>query len=82
MMGPVGMRCPILVGRDAELSALRAHLAGALAGRGGFVLVRGEAGLGKSRLCRELIEGGPRPERSTSDSPSQSRPLIGSGRNP
>jgi len=55
--GPVGMRCPILVGREAELSALRAHLASALAGRGGFVLVRGEAGLGKSRLCRELIDG-------------------------
>lgn len=55
--GRVGMRCPILVGREAELSALRAHLANALGGRGGFVLIRGEPGLGKSRLCRELIDG-------------------------
>lgn len=53
----VGMRCPILVGRDAELGALRAHVAAALDGRGGFAMVRGEAGLGKSRLCRELIDG-------------------------
>jgi DNA-binding CsgD family transcriptional regulator len=53
----VGVRCPIFVGRDAELGALRARLAGALDGRGGFVLVRGAAGLGKSRLCRELIDG-------------------------
>jgi DNA-binding CsgD family transcriptional regulator/tetratricopeptide (TPR) repeat protein len=55
--GAVGMRCPILIGRDAELGALRAHLADALDGRGGLAIVRGEAGLGKSRLCRELIDG-------------------------
>jgi len=36
---------------------LRAHLAAALDGRGGFAAVCGDAGLGKSRLCRELIEG-------------------------
>jgi predicted ATPase len=52
----VAMRCPILVGRDAELSALRARLAAALDGHGGFVVVRGEAGIGKSRLCREVID--------------------------
>ena len=59
----VGVRCPVFVGRDAELGALRAHLAAALDGRGGFAMVRGAAGLGKSRLCRELIDdaaaGGP-----------------------
>jgi DNA-binding CsgD family transcriptional regulator len=53
----VGVRCPVLVGRDAELGALRAYLAAALEGRGGFAMVRGAAGLGKSRLCRELIDG-------------------------
>lgn len=53
----VGMRCPTLIGRDAELGALRAHLADALDGRGGLAMVRGEAGLGKSRLWRELIDG-------------------------
>jgi AAA ATPase domain len=53
----VGVRCPVFVGRDAELGALRAHLAAALDGRGGFAMVRGAAGLGKSRLCRELIDG-------------------------
>src|SRR5690349_23034303 len=57
MMGVVGVRCPIFVGRDAELGALRARLSGALDGHGGFVMVRGAAGLGKSRLCRELIDG-------------------------
>jgi DNA-binding CsgD family transcriptional regulator len=45
------------VGREAELRALRARLEDALGGRGGFAIVRGEAGLGKSRLCRELIDG-------------------------
>ena len=54
--GPVGMRCPILVGRDAELSALRAHLAGALAGRGGFVLVRGEAACGGGAAAADQVE--------------------------
>jgi len=53
----VGVRCPIFVGREAELGALRARLEDALGGRGSFAMVRGEAGLGKSRLCRELIDG-------------------------
>ena len=53
----VGVRCPVFVGRDAELGALRAHLADALDGRGSFAMVRGAAGLGKSRLCRELMDG-------------------------
>src|SRR5579859_4292806 len=49
--------CPVLVGRDAEVGRLRAALAGALAGRGGTVLVAGEAGIGKSRLVRETVAG-------------------------
>ena len=44
----------ILVGRDRELSTLRGSLEAARAGRGSFVTIGGEAGLGKSRLISEL----------------------------
>ena len=46
--------CPVLVGRDAELSALTAALAATLAGTGQLIFVTGEPGIGKSRLAREL----------------------------
>ena len=46
--------CPILVGRDAELSALEDALLAARRGAGGVVVVSGDAGAGKSRLCAEL----------------------------
>jgi DNA-binding CsgD family transcriptional regulator len=46
--------CPVLVGRDAELRALTDALACARGGHGGVVFVTGEAGVGKSRLVREL----------------------------
>ena len=39
-----------LIGRDAELVAVRALLAEAVAGHGGAVLVEGEAGIGKTAL--------------------------------
>ena len=55
--GVVGVRCLVLVGRDAELGMLQESLAAAVGGRGGFAAVCGDAGLGKSRLCRELIKG-------------------------
>jgi class 3 adenylate cyclase/tetratricopeptide (TPR) repeat protein len=45
-----------LVGRDAELSRLRARAGSLAAGRGGAVLVRGEEGCGKSRLLAALGE--------------------------
>ena len=43
----------MLVGRDEESGHLQAALASAAAGRGGTVLLTGEAGIGKSRLVRE-----------------------------
>ncbi|MBL8623479.1 MAG: AAA family ATPase [Myxococcales bacterium] len=42
-----------LFGRDAELARLTAAIAGAADGRGQVVVVRGDAGLGKSRLVAE-----------------------------
>jgi AAA ATPase domain len=55
--GVVGeVLCPVLVGRRAEIQALESALAGALAGEGGCVVVTGEAGIGKSRLIRELAQ--------------------------
>jgi len=46
---------PSLVGRDREQAALRDHLAATLAGRGGLVLLGGEAGVGKTALAEWLL---------------------------
>ena len=46
--------CPVVLGRDAELGMLRAALSAAAGGAGGLVFVTGEAGIGKSRLVREI----------------------------
>jgi DNA-binding CsgD family transcriptional regulator len=56
MTGTAGgdVLCPVVVGRDAELAALTDHLDAAVAGHGGLVLLVGEAGVGKSRLAREV----------------------------
>ncbi|MBN1148650.1 MAG: AAA family ATPase [Anaerolineales bacterium] len=43
-----------LVGRAAERKQLLSHLEAALVGLGGFLLVEGEAGVGKTRLAGEL----------------------------
>jgi DNA-binding SARP family transcriptional activator len=45
-----------IVGRDAELQQLDQLLARSAAGAGQALLVRGEAGIGKSRLAAELAE--------------------------
>ncbi len=69
------------VGREDELSQLEASWARAREGQARCVVVRGEAGIGKSRLVRELrsrVEGGRWLEcrclEETSDSPL--RPVI------
>ena len=48
------LSCPTSVGRDAPLSELVSGLDRAIAGSGCVVLVGGDAGIGKSRLIKEL----------------------------
>src|SRR5438876_8760098 len=43
------------VGRDAERAELRRLMEQAIAGRGSIVLIRGEPGVGKTRLAQELV---------------------------
>lgn len=47
---------PVIVGRDAELTRISRALEAAATGRPALVVIRGEAGIGKSRLVREAIE--------------------------
>jgi DNA-binding SARP family transcriptional activator len=51
--GPAAAR---LIGRSAELSLLRDTWRGTAAGGCGFALVRGDAGVGKTRLVTEVAE--------------------------
>lgn len=48
--------CPLLIGRDAPLSAGFDMLDRVRCGTGGALLVSGEAGIGKSRFVRALVE--------------------------
>lgn len=45
-----------LVGRSAELKTLERHLRQAAAGAGHLLLLEGESGMGKSRLCQAAAE--------------------------
>jgi len=46
---------PSFVGREPEWSELCGALAAAASGRGRFCLISGEPGIGKTRLCLELV---------------------------
>jgi DNA-binding NarL/FixJ family response regulator len=46
----------VLIGRTAERAQLAAPLARAEAGAGSLLLLCGEAGVGKTRLCEEVLE--------------------------
>jgi predicted ATPase len=50
---------PVLVGRAAERAAITAAFDRARASHAGTVLVRGEAGIGKSRLVSTVVAGLP-----------------------
>lgn len=54
--GVVGVETP-LVGRDLELARVREAIEGVVAGRGGVLVVMGEAGIGKSRLLADARAG-------------------------
>jgi predicted ATPase/DNA-binding winged helix-turn-helix (wHTH) protein len=53
---PVSSAAP-LVGRASTLARLRARAEEAIRGRGGFALIAGDAGVGKTRLVEELCRG-------------------------
>lgn len=58
-MGVMGVRSAVMVGREAELGALLDAVGRADSGEAQVALVRGEAGIGKTRLVRELASSVP-----------------------
>ncbi len=52
---PVSQRAIPIVGRQQELADLQEMLLNARQGRGGFLLVTGESGVGKTRLVHEYL---------------------------
>src|SRR5215204_3538083 len=56
MSSPINapMVCPVIVGRADYLAEIERHLDALHSGRGGVLLVSGEAGIGKSRLLAEV----------------------------
>ena len=50
------MLCPVIVGRGDELAALTDQLNAAAGGNGSVVGLVGDAGVGKSRMSREIVE--------------------------
>src|SRR5438093_7467995 len=53
--GPVLAERTPYVGREAERAELRRLMEQAIAGQGSIVLIRGEPGVGKTRLAQELV---------------------------
>ncbi len=53
-MAATNALCPVLIRRDDELAVLEDALLAARRGESGFVALAGEAGIGKTRLAREL----------------------------
>jgi len=51
---PSQMFASLLSGREGETTALKGHLREAMAGRGTWVTISGEAGIGKSRLVADF----------------------------
>lgn len=47
---------PRFVAREHELATLKSHLRRAIEGHGGLVLIKGESGIGKTRLAEELMK--------------------------
>ena len=54
-MGGMAARSEVMVGRDTEVSLLLGALSRAQTGEAQLALVTGEAGIGKTRLVRELV---------------------------
>ena len=52
--GLVRVLCPVMIGRDKELTQLEEALQGAVRGAGQVVMLAGDAGIGKTRLAVEL----------------------------
>ena len=50
------VRCPLLIGRDDLLDLADRRLDAVVAGRGHFLLVAGEAGIGKSRFLDAVVQ--------------------------
>lgn len=55
-MHPGTVRCPLLIGRDDLLELAERRLDDVLAGSGQFLLVAGEAGIGKSRFMDAIVQ--------------------------
>ncbi|HEY8798025.1 MAG TPA: AAA family ATPase [Candidatus Dormibacteraeota bacterium] len=53
-MAVVRALCPVLVGRERELTDLEDALLAAMGGEGRLVLLTGDAGMGKTRLATEI----------------------------
>ena len=48
--------CPRIIGRDSQIAAIRGVLERVRGGAGQVALIVGEAGVGKSRMLREMTD--------------------------